>query len=269
MSALENVHERIEFDPDVVENDDNYSAFDEKRAPNDEKHLEAFDVAYQWLTMMLDDELYLPPIGDNPQRILDVGTGTGIWAIDMADKFPSAEVIGTGISPTQPSWVPPNLHFQIDDAQLDWTFQPEHFDFIHIRIFKQWAQLFYDAGDKLGRTFRFSDGSMQQNAVDAGFTEIVHKTFKLPMNPWPRDKKLKELGSFVGLYMDLSLDGFAMYPIGQILGWSLEETHALVARMRAGVRSPKNMTTGFIHAVYGQKPENPPLKDAGTAGLAA
>ncbi|KAK7427003.1 hypothetical protein QQZ08_006430 [Neonectria magnoliae] len=235
----------------------------------------------------------------------------------MADKFPSAEVIGTDISPTQPSWVPPNLHFQIDDAQLDWTFQPEHFDFIHIRymqgaiddwpalyrqvykflkpggwfqhiepdieicsdnpevkidenhIFKQWAQLFYDAGDKLGRTFRFSDGSMQQNAVDAGFTGIVHKTYKLPVNPWPRDKKLKELGSFVGLYMGLSLDGFAVYPIGQILGWSFEETQALVARMRAAVRSPKNMTTGFIHAVYGQRPENPPLDDAGTAGLTA
>jgi len=48
----------------------------------------------------------------------------------MADAFPSAEVIGTDISPTQPSWVPPNLSFQIDDAQLDWTFKEEYFDFI-------------------------------------------------------------------------------------------------------------------------------------------
>ncbi len=52
---------------------------------------------------------------------------------DVADKFPSAEVIGTDISPTQPTWVPANLHFQIDDAESDWTFEPESFDFIHIR----------------------------------------------------------------------------------------------------------------------------------------
>jgi ubiquinone/menaquinone biosynthesis C-methylase UbiE len=51
----------------------------------------------------------------------------------MADQFPSAEVIGTDISPTQPNWVPPNLQFQIDDAQLDWTFPDNHFDFIHLR----------------------------------------------------------------------------------------------------------------------------------------
>ena len=34
--------------------------------------------------IMLDGTLVVPPI-ENPQNILDVGTGTGIWAIDVAE----------------------------------------------------------------------------------------------------------------------------------------------------------------------------------------
>lgn len=67
------------------------------------------------------------------QTVLDVGTGTGIWAIDFADQFPQATVIGTDISPIQPSWVPPNIKFEIDDATLEWTFAEDSLDYIHMR----------------------------------------------------------------------------------------------------------------------------------------
>lgn len=43
------------------------------------------------LTMM-DRKLFLAPIGDSPQHVIDLGTGTGIWALDFADQYPSAEV---------------------------------------------------------------------------------------------------------------------------------------------------------------------------------
>jgi Methylase involved in ubiquinone/menaquinone biosynthesis len=52
----------------------------------------------------------------------------------MGDLYPNAEVIGTDITPMQPSWVPPNVSFQIDDANLEWTFSDNRFDFVHLRF---------------------------------------------------------------------------------------------------------------------------------------
>ncbi|KAF9777151.1 hypothetical protein IL306_004568, partial [Fusarium sp. DS 682] len=68
---------------------------------------------------------------------------------EFADRHPNAEIIGTDLSPCQPEWVPPNVRFEIDDAALDWTWEPNQFDFIHIRyIFgaiKDWSALFSEA----------------------------------------------------------------------------------------------------------------------------
>lgn len=50
----------------------------------------------------LDEQLHLAPIGPSPQRALDIATGSGIWAIDFANKYPSAVVIGTDLSAVQP-----------------------------------------------------------------------------------------------------------------------------------------------------------------------
>ncbi|KAF5594780.1 methyltransferase [Fusarium pseudocircinatum] len=137
---------QIEAEPELDVGNDTESNFSADRAPNDEAQLEALDLIHHWLTLMLDDKLFLAPIGENPQKILDIGTGTGIWAINVADEYPSASVVATDITPTQPSFVPPNVEFQIDDAQLEWTFEPESFDFIHIRYLQgtiaDWDRLY-------------------------------------------------------------------------------------------------------------------------------
>ncbi|WQF85851.1 Putative S-adenosyl-L-methionine-dependent methyltransferase superfamily [Colletotrichum destructivum] len=101
--------------------------------PNDEKQNEGLDINHYCMTMFLGDKLFLSPVGKTSHMVLDVGTGTGIWAIDFADEFPSAEVIGVDVSPIQPGWVPPNCKFQIDDIEQPWTWPADYFDFIHIR----------------------------------------------------------------------------------------------------------------------------------------
>lgn len=100
--------------------------------PNDEKEQERLDVLHHCFRLLLDGDLCYTKL-DNPSTILDIGTGTGIWAVQMADEFPSATIIGTDVSPIQPDWIPPNVSFQVDDAEAEWAFPIDSIDFIHIR----------------------------------------------------------------------------------------------------------------------------------------
>lgn len=52
---------------------------------------------------------------------------------DFGDEHPDCEVIGTDISPQQPTWCPPNVSFQIDDFTQEWTFKENSADYIHLR----------------------------------------------------------------------------------------------------------------------------------------
>lgn len=98
------------------------------------------------LTLLLDNKLYLAPIDEHCQRVMDLGCGTGLWAMDFADAHPNAVVVGTDLSPIQPSFVPPNCQFEIDDCEDEWTHEPNTFDFIHLRwlcgAISDWPKLY-------------------------------------------------------------------------------------------------------------------------------
>ncbi|KAL1976120.1 hypothetical protein VTN31DRAFT_2402 [Thermomyces dupontii] len=69
--------------------------------PNDETENDRLDMFHELCLTLLHRKLYLAPI-KNPQRVIDLGTGTGIWAIDFADQHPEAEVRNTRGS--DPRW---------------------------------------------------------------------------------------------------------------------------------------------------------------------
>lgn len=100
--------------------------------PNDEEAQDNLDLFHHIFTLTFGGHLHLAPLKD-PQRVLDIGTGTGIWAIEFGDANPSASVVATDLSPIQPDLVPPNVEFQIDDFTAEWTFQRDSFDYIHAR----------------------------------------------------------------------------------------------------------------------------------------
>ncbi|KAL4748712.1 hypothetical protein BDW72DRAFT_147680 [Aspergillus terricola var. indicus] len=122
--------------------------------PNDKQEQDRLDLHSHICDLTLGGALYRAPIKPEIQQILDLGTGTGAWALDMADLFPRATVTGTDLSSIQPTWLPPNCRFEIDDFELEWNFS-HPFDYIHMRgiegSVRDFHRLFRQAHDNLNR----------------------------------------------------------------------------------------------------------------------
>lgn len=62
------------------------------------------------MLLLCEAHLHLAPLF-KPKNILDIGTGTGIWAIQMAEQYPESTIWGTDLSPIQPSWLVHDFSF--------------------------------------------------------------------------------------------------------------------------------------------------------------
>lgn len=120
--------------------------------PNDEPEQTRLSIVHQAFLILLDGKLTtasLPP--DGPDYVLDVGTGPGDWAVEMGQRYPNTEIFATDISVFDGGPVmigPPNVHFQLDDADDEWTYH-KPFDFIHFRglsgAFRDWRGVYEQA----------------------------------------------------------------------------------------------------------------------------
>ncbi|CCE35194.1 uncharacterized protein CPUR_02125 [Claviceps purpurea 20.1] len=269
--------------------------------PNDDQHLKSEELNHHYLTILFNEQLFLAPLEkDKIHRVLDVGTGSGIWAIEFADRFPNASVIGTDISPCQPQWVPPNVQFEIDDATLEWTWSANHFDLIHMRyvvggiqnwtallkeaykccapggwvesveydvefrsddgtvelepVLSSFVELFREAGNALNCPFFVQE--IREHAFDeAGFVDKKVVRYKIPAGPWPKDRKLAEVGRIARAALENDLEGFTQMIWHNVLQRSANEYNAWLAAVRKAIRNPKVHSYMIAHVVYGRKPE--------------
>ncbi|KAH6647071.1 S-adenosyl-L-methionine-dependent methyltransferase [Truncatella angustata] len=105
--------------------------------PNDAEEQDRLDIMHVSFRLLLDGKLALAPFEEPPRYVLDIGTGTGIWAIQYAEEHPVSQVIGTDLSAIQPALTIANCSFQKDDAEEEiWLFPTPNgsFDYIHFRF---------------------------------------------------------------------------------------------------------------------------------------
>ncbi|KAH7411286.1 S-adenosyl-L-methionine-dependent methyltransferase [Cadophora sp. MPI-SDFR-AT-0126] len=161
--------------------------------PNDEMEQNRLDLQHHLFNLTFDGKLALAPIS-NPHMVLDIGTGTGLWAVDFAEKNPSAVVTGTDLSAIQPDLVPPNVQFQISDAEDEWDFS-QKFDYIHGRAltvcFKNPLTVFKSAYANLlpGGYFEMQDLYFRPHSDDGTLTGTA-------LEKW--NAKLKDGGAKMG-----------------------------------------------------------------------
>lgn len=197
----------------LIENGRRYHSYGngEYALPSDDQELERLDMQHAMMTMLMGNNLFWAPINTHPFKVLDIGTGTGIWAMDFADMFESAEVIGTDLSPTQPDWIPPNCTFEIDDAESDWTFARNSFDFIHARnllcSIRNWPKLISQCFD---------------HAKPGGWVEFQTKHIRITS-----DDGTVAADSALRIWADLCFEAASKF------GTAFEETLEIKQRMEA------------------------------------
>jgi ubiquinone/menaquinone biosynthesis C-methylase UbiE len=100
--------------------------------PNDKREQQRLDFQHDFL--FDDNSLHKAPV-QGRLNVLDVGTGTGKWAIAFADAHPDATVTALDISPNVlPEWTNPDCEFLVDDAEHIGGIANEEYDYVHVRL---------------------------------------------------------------------------------------------------------------------------------------
>lgn len=178
--------------------------------PNDESERARLEIQHALFRLCLEDKLTFtnlpePASLDHPMTILDIGAGTGIWAVEMGELYPTARIRGIDVSSMLlPTAVPPNVTFEIADANEPWgasnngkgTATNLDLDFVHVRNLvgggvRDWKRLFEQAYEHLRpggqievsevrpRWFTFDDAELEAKQLSLTACRELEANFAL------------------------------------------------------------------------------------------
>lgn len=238
--------------------------------PIDEQEQERLDVLNEGYALALG-ELFRAKICLDQCHVLDLGTGTGAWAIEFADDNPDAEVNGVDLSPIQPDYLPPNVQFTVDNIEEEWT--DKKYDYVHCRdmagSIRDWGWLLRETNNSLkpGGWAEFQEmhllpsGLPDDNAfvkmqkyreqaheeigrpldvapclsqwvAEAGFSHVKEEEIEVRVGMCPEDIAQNKIGRTFASILYHGVDAFTKKPLGAILNWRREETEVFNSQVR-------------------------------------
>ncbi|KAF7517466.1 hypothetical protein G7054_g13806 [Neopestalotiopsis clavispora] len=243
--------------------------------PNDAEEQDRLDFQHAMFRIMTGDKLALSPV-KAPANVMDVGTGTGIWAIEFAKENPDSQVYGMDLSAIQPAkHGASNCNFDVDDAEEEWTGYPM-FDYVHLRFTNV---CFYNPKAVMEHAFKNLNpgGWIEYQDYDIEFKQANPHYKGTALIRWYQTairgalmkgrnilisrqykQMLQEIG-FVDVYeekIQIPVDGLRgpCWKMMRAAGLSPQEIDASIAEVRSELSDEKNNNYCFMTIVWGRKP---------------
>jgi hypothetical protein len=104
---------------------------------------------------------------------------------------------------------------------------------------EDWSNTFYEAEVHTGRTFKIAKQS-KKLIEEAGFINVTQTYHKLPVGPWPSDPYLKEVGRWNLLHSYHGCEGWGLYLLTNVMGYSPDEAKIFIAKFKNALKDKSN-----------------------------
>ncbi|KAJ6475243.1 S-adenosyl-L-methionine-dependent methyltransferase [Mycena vitilis] len=99
----------------------------------DEAEWARLDAMHNGIDKFLEHKLTTVDLGQ-PRKILEIGAGSGAWAIQAGKLYPDAEVLAVDMNPLPSRPLPSNVRYEQINVLKPFPYPAGSFDVIHIRL---------------------------------------------------------------------------------------------------------------------------------------
>ncbi|KAJ9485009.1 hypothetical protein VN97_g8347 [Penicillium thymicola] len=229
--------------------------------PDDENATTAHAMISTIWHHLLDGRTFIAPLDPvkKNHKFLEFATRSGSWTIMALDRHRPAPRLTGGVITDYDRFYANAFRHLLPGGWLEvWENDLRFFtdnaqDEARLVTLREWEALIHEAAAKFDKRINVI-AEQKELMHSAGFVQVDEQIFKVPFGEWSDDPNLKRIGSFYVYQMQCALEGYTLRLFTKTLGWSKEDTGALINRAQEELQQKDLRLYSYFHLIIGQKP---------------